>query len=143
MAVLVLYGAFCFFCLTAFLIWASLAKLRPELGVRCPGTRKAQETCQRRADQSRSGGPEARGPSLAGPAPPGQGQTSGLVPRPENLALPPVTARDGRPSAHCARQIGGGCGGGAGCSARHLSMIGSSVSLRQNRGAPMSLRHAA
>ena len=31
MVVLVLYGAFCFFCLTAFLIWASLAKLRPEL----------------------------------------------------------------------------------------------------------------
>ena len=31
MAVLVLYGAFCFFCLAAFLIWASFAKLRPDL----------------------------------------------------------------------------------------------------------------
>jgi hypothetical protein len=31
MVALVLYGAFCLFCLVAFLIWASVAKLRPEL----------------------------------------------------------------------------------------------------------------
>jgi hypothetical protein len=31
MIVLVLYGAFCLFCLIAFLIWASFAKLRPDL----------------------------------------------------------------------------------------------------------------
>jgi hypothetical protein len=31
MAALVLYGAFCLFCLTAFLIWASFAKLSPDL----------------------------------------------------------------------------------------------------------------
>ena len=42
-----------------------------------------------------------------------------------------------------ALQIGGGSGGGAGCASRHRAMIGSSVSLRQNLGAPMSLRHAA
>jgi hypothetical protein len=31
MVALVLYGAFCLFCLIAFLIWASVAKLRPDL----------------------------------------------------------------------------------------------------------------
>jgi hypothetical protein len=31
MVVLVVYGAFCLFCLVAFLIWASVAKLRPDL----------------------------------------------------------------------------------------------------------------
>lgn len=41
------------------------------------------------------------------------------------------------------RQIGGGCGGGAGCASRHRARIGSSDSFGQNLGAPMSLRHAA
>jgi hypothetical protein len=39
-------------------------------------------------------------------------------------------------------QIGGGCGGGAGCASRHRARIGSSVSFRQNLGAPMSFKHA-
>ena len=52
-----------------------------------------------------------------------------------------------RPAAagppHGPRQIGGGSGGGAGCSARQRAMSGSSVSLRQNCGAPICLRQAA
>src|SRR5271166_3581297 len=39
-------------------------------------------------------------------------------------------------------QIGAGCGGGAGCASRYRARIGSSVSFRQNLGAPISLRHA-
>jgi hypothetical protein len=39
--------------------------------------------------------------------------------------------------------VEGGCGGGAGCASRYRARIGSSVSFRQNLGAPISFRHAA
>jgi hypothetical protein len=42
---------------------------------------------------------------------------------------------------HGSVQIGAGRGGGAGCSSLYRSRIGSSVSLGQNFGEPISFKH--
>jgi hypothetical protein len=103
--VLEVYGAFCLFSLIAFLVWAWVAKLRPdldELEFDLDELEKLKKPASREQSDfdPQVGGPDAQRPPRGGAAPPAQTQTSPSVPKPSAADANPEASANIEPRTH-------------------------------------------